>query len=203
MVRKLAGAFVILALILWSAQWLKGSDPNLKPQFHTSDRCFACHNELTTPNGQDVSIGLAWRSSIMANSARDPYWQASVRRETGDHPQAVADIEDECSVCHMPVTRYEAKLKGQKGAIFAHLPFDPDNKESAAAEDGVTLTRDLELFVSSANGKQSYEFKKGKRMNPVEAMLDLYNGDAMDYPFDEHEAALEMYFQPTTAGAAD
>ena len=58
MFRKLSGAFVIVASVLWSAQWLKGSDPNLKPQFHTSDRCFACHNELTTPNGQDVSIGL-------------------------------------------------------------------------------------------------------------------------------------------------
>ena len=156
MFRKLSGAFVILASVLWSAQWLKGSDPNLKPQFHTSDRCFACHNELTTPNGQDVSIGLAWRSSIMANSARDPYWQASVRRETVDHPQAVADIEDECSVCHMPVTRYEAKLKGQKGAIFAHLPFDPDNKESAAAEDGVTCSICHQISKEKLGTKDSF-----------------------------------------------
>ena len=28
---------------------------------------------------------MDWRSSIMANSSRDPYWQASVRRETIDH----------------------------------------------------------------------------------------------------------------------
>lgn len=156
MFRKLSGVFVILASILWSAQWLKGSDPNLRPQFHTSDRCFACHNELTTPNGQDVSIGLAWRSSIMANSARDPYWQASVRRETVDHPQAVADIEDECSVCHMPITRYEAKVKGQKGAIFAHVPFDPDNKESAAAEDGVTCSICHQISKEKLGTKESF-----------------------------------------------
>ena len=57
----------------------------LQPQFHTSDRCVACHNGLLTPSGQDVSIGFDWRASIMANSSRDPYWQASVRRETIDH----------------------------------------------------------------------------------------------------------------------
>src|SRR5215472_15594504 len=50
--------------------------------FQTSDRCQACHNGLTTPTGEDISIGVSWRSSIMANSGRDPYWMASVRRET-------------------------------------------------------------------------------------------------------------------------
>jgi hypothetical protein len=140
MTKKLAAAFLVLGSILWSAQWVKGSGPKLKPEFHTSDRCFACHNELTTSSGHDISIGLAWRASIMANSARDPYWQASVRRETMDHSQAVSEIEDECSICHMPVMRYQAKLQGKSGEIFKQLPFDPDNKESAAAEDGVTCS---------------------------------------------------------------
>ena len=30
---------------------------------------------------------------MMANSAKDPYWQAGVRREVMDHPQAQAAIE--------------------------------------------------------------------------------------------------------------
>ena len=66
---------------------------------------------------------------------------AGERAARNHRPSSVVpDIEDECSVCHMPVTRYQAKLKGKKGEIFAHLPFDPDNKESAAAEDGVTCS---------------------------------------------------------------
>src|ERR1700760_1292966 len=56
--------------------------------FRTSDRCVACHNGLTTSSGEDVSIGFAWRASIMANSSRDPYWQGSIRRETLDHPES-------------------------------------------------------------------------------------------------------------------
>ena len=140
MAKKLACALSLMILIWWPALRLRSAGKELKPEFHTSDRCFACHNELTTSSGRDISIGLAWRSSVMANSSRDPYWQASVRRETVDHPEATKDIEDECSVCHMPVVRYQAKLEGKKGEIFKHLPFDANDKGSTAAQDGVTCS---------------------------------------------------------------
>src|SRR6266568_1447428 len=91
----------------------KQSAAKSQAKFHTSDRCLACHNGLSTPSGKDVSIGLNWRSSIMANSSRDPYWQASVRRETIDHPESRAMIEDECSTCHMPIAHLDAKENGQ------------------------------------------------------------------------------------------
>src|SRR5262245_47520787 len=79
--------------------------------FQTSDRCFACHNGLSTAAGEDISIGFGWRPTLMANSARDPYWQAGVRRETIDHPEAKKDIEDECSKCHMPMARYQSRYE--------------------------------------------------------------------------------------------
>ena len=59
--------------------------PDLQLFVHSQD-CVACHNQLSTPAGEDVSIGSSWRATMMANSARDPYWQAAVRRETLDHP---------------------------------------------------------------------------------------------------------------------
>jgi hypothetical protein len=100
----------------------------------------ACHNGLSTPSGEDVSIGSQWRASMMANSSRDPYWQAGVRRETLDHPQARAAIEDECAVCHMPMSRYEAKRRGREGEVFAHLPFRPGDPSGRLAADGVSCT---------------------------------------------------------------
>ena len=48
--------------------------------------------------------------------ARSRTGRRSVRRETIDHPEATAAIEDECSICHMPMTRYAAKLRGREGA---------------------------------------------------------------------------------------
>src|SRR5579863_9087624 len=136
--------FLILALSLTliAREPLRGGDGDNSSQiaFHTSDRCLACHNGLTTPQGKDVSIGFDWRSSIMANSARDPYWQASVRREDVDHPESKAEIEDGCADCHMPIARYESKLKGQLGGVFAYLPFENDAKKNGSAEDGVSCS---------------------------------------------------------------
>jgi hypothetical protein len=109
--------------------------------FLTADRCMACHNSLTSPSGQDASIGLDWRASMMANSSRDPYWQASVRREVLDHPTARAEIQDECSTCHMPMERFTVKAAGGQGLVFDRLPTrqGTDPLDSLAA-DGVSCT---------------------------------------------------------------
>lgn len=142
--------------------WLLGmathaaGQKQLQPEFHTSDRCLACHNGLKTPSGEDVSIGFAWRSSIMGNSARDPYWQASVRREDLDHPEARAEIEDGCADCHMPIARYEAKLQGRRGEVFAHIPFDADPKKNAAAEDGVSCSLCHQIGKEKLGTRESF-----------------------------------------------
>jgi hypothetical protein len=108
-------------------------------EFRTSDRCVACHNGLKTSSGEDISIGFEWRASIMANSSRDPYWQGSVRRESIDHPESTAAIEDECSTCHMPLTHLAAKAKGQEAGVFSHLPLAAP-KEHDPAADGVSCS---------------------------------------------------------------
>ena len=106
--------------------------------FATSHNCMACHNGLTAPSGADVSIGVAWRATMMANSSRDPYWQASVRRETIDHPKAAAEIEDECATCHMPMSHTVAHASGTPAKVFAHLKAD--DSLSRLAQDGVSCT---------------------------------------------------------------
>lgn len=128
----------------------------LKPRFQTSDRCLACHNGLTTPAGHDVSIGFDWRASIMANSSRDPYWQASVRREDIDHPESRAEIEDGCADCHMPIDRYEAKLQGRLGEVFAHIPFNNAPKKNAAAEDGVSCSLCHQIGTRNFGAQESF-----------------------------------------------
>jgi hypothetical protein len=109
--------------------------------FATSDQCMACHNGLRTPSGEDVSIGASWRASMMANSSRDPYWQAGVRREVLDHPAAAEAIQDECATCHMPMSRTEARLDGDEGDVFDHLPVtDEGDRSDRLAHDGVACS---------------------------------------------------------------
>jgi hypothetical protein len=109
--------------------------------FLTADRCMSCHNSLTAPSGADASIGFDWRGSIMANSSRDPYWQASIRREVLEHPTASAEIQDECTTCHMPMQRFAARAAGGRGLAFDRFPTKrgSDPLDSLAA-DGVSCT---------------------------------------------------------------
>jgi hypothetical protein len=82
-----------------------------------------------------------------------------------------------------------------KGDVVVRFEFTPHG--SLAAGDGGMLSRDLDLYVSSATGKNVHEFKKGKRMNPVEAVVEIYEGEPMDYPFDAHSAELSFFFEPS------
>ena len=95
--------------------------PAATPLFETADRCQVCHNGLVTASGRDVSIGVDWRTSMMAHAARDPYWHAAVRREILDHPAAASAIEHECSRCHMPMAHVTEVAGGATGQVFAHL----------------------------------------------------------------------------------
>jgi hypothetical protein len=110
--------------------------------FAHSDECMACHNNLQAPDGEDVSIGTSWRASMMANSGRDPYWQAGVRRETIDHPMHGAEIQNECTGCHMPMAQRTAHTTGELGSLFAHLPLGQAGATAVdrLAADGVSCT---------------------------------------------------------------
>jgi hypothetical protein len=85
-----------------------------------------------------------------------------------------------------------------KGDATARIEFIPHG--AFAKEDG-TLTRNVKLYTNSATGKQEHDFQKGKRMNPVEAVVNMYDGLVTDYPFDHHSAFLELYFVAPEAAA--
>ena len=115
----------------------------------------ACHNSLTAPSGEDVSIGTTWRASMMAHSALDPYWQAGVRREIMDHPLAQAAIENECSRCHMPMAHAQAQARGRPLSVFANVtgavpPPDP------LAVEGVSCTLCHQMTSDKLGQKASF-----------------------------------------------
>ena len=115
----------------------------------------ACHNGLVTPAGEDVSIGVDWRASMMANAARDPYWQAAVRRETLVHPTASAAIQNECSACHMPMARFQANAEGQQGEVFATCPLSATATDSRRRWRVVLASATRSRTRSSASARAS------------------------------------------------
>ena len=150
--------------------------------FTHSDDCVACHNGLTTPSGEDVSIGSAWRATMMANSARDPYWQAGVRRETTDHPRHAAAIQDECAACHMPMAARIERAAGGTGRVFDHLPLaapDPSALHRLAS-DGVSCTVCHQIAPDRLGTRDSFNANFVMRPTPADGARPIFGPYAID-----------------------
>jgi hypothetical protein len=137
---------------------LDPSAPHDRVSFLTADNCLACHNGLTASSGEDVSIGVAWRASLMANSSRDPYWQASVRREAIDHRSARQAIEHECSICHMPMAHRAAAAAGRAPELFRLLPGHGGgaSEEHRLAADGVSCSLCHQISAARLGTPESF-----------------------------------------------
>jgi hypothetical protein len=190
-----AAAVWVTAIVLQpgvSAQGGSTAAAHQGVEFATSDNCLACHNGMTTTSGEDVSIGVAWRASMMANSARDPYWQASVRRETLDHTSHADAIQDECAICHMPMARTAAHAAGGRGRVFAIAPASGGTSdEHQLAADGVSCTLCHQIGPDRLGTRES--FVGG-------FVLSRRNADGLPMfgPYD-----VETRVKPTMQSAAD
>lgn len=117
--------------------------------FATSSHCIACHSQVHAHDGEDISIGFQWRASVMANSARDPYWQASIVRETMDHPTASAAIQDKCSTCHMPMQRYQAQAEGLQGQVLKYLKAVREGASQDEPEGEIENAKDVKATLAA------------------------------------------------------
>lgn len=125
--------------------------------FQTAEACMSCHNNLIAPSGEDVSFGISWRASMMANSARDPYWHAAVRREVMDHPESQAIIENECATCHMPMAHYQANANGNMVSVFDNLPAgNAVTTQNLLAIDGVSCTTCHQITDTNFGSRESF-----------------------------------------------
>jgi hypothetical protein len=60
------------------------------------------------------------------------------------------------------------------------------------AEDELTPATDLQLVLNTIKGQQQFDFAKGRRINPIEAVFPL-DGNANFYPFDRHKGILWIF----------
>jgi len=81
--------------------------------FAGSGECLLCHNSMVDEEGNDLSIVGWWKSSMMANASKDPFWRAKVSYETIINPELQEEIESTCTKCHAPQGNFEAQQNGQ------------------------------------------------------------------------------------------
>lgn len=108
--------------------------------FSGSANCGECHNRLRDAQGNDVSIEKDWKITMMANSARDPLWQAKVASELRRNPQLERELNAVCTRCHAPMANVEAELAWRDLRLFEHGTIDVDHPDYDAAMDGVSCT---------------------------------------------------------------
>lgn len=111
--------------------------------FSGSGVCAFCHSQLTDSTGKDVSIDAHWRSTMMANAAKDPLWQAKISSEAARTPGLQAAIEEKCSRCHMGMARYQDLTNGTSEGNIKVLGtgyLASAHPLHTAAMDGVSCT---------------------------------------------------------------
>jgi hypothetical protein len=108
--------------------------------FSGSGACAMCHTRNVDESGNDVSIDRDWRASIKAQSARDPYFLATVRAEIEEFAEQRTTIESTCATCHAPMADYSAGAKGQAGRLLDDGFLNPEDPLHDLALDGVSCT---------------------------------------------------------------
>ena len=146
--------------------------------FSASGVCTPCHQNMQDDSGSDVSIDAFWRSSMMANSARDPFWQASVRNETISRPDAAPSIEDTCATCHMPMASYSEGVEGVQSEIFGPGLTDPGHPLHDLAMDGISCTLCHQVIEEGLGFQSSYNggFEVDIETEPGERVADGASG---------------------------
>lgn len=74
--------------------------------FTAAGNCVLCHKNNIDEAGNDVSIGEYWRSSMMANSAKDPYYLAGISMNIDSFPEFGAAMNPNAAhaICPWPIS---------------------------------------------------------------------------------------------------
>jgi len=108
--------------------------------FPTAVSCSGCHGfdnngyAMVDGDGNDVNIHDDWSATMMANSAKDPFWRAKVSHEILLYPAHSLDIQTKCTSCHAPNGHYTALFRGQPHYTLSDLVAD------SIGLDGVTCS---------------------------------------------------------------
>lgn len=154
--------------------------------FVGSSSCSACHDLLEDSAGNDMSISGHWRSAMMANASKDPFWQAKVSSEVKRNPALKEVIESKCATCHMPVAWTQAYRIGDDRLILDNGFLSPGNELHPAAMDGVTCSLCHQIRDENLGRKESFsgKFVIGDNQAPAREIFGPYR-DPVEGPMQQ------------------
>lgn len=118
----------------WEVRYFEGLQDSLPTGFNglfaASGTCNSCHGFDTAGIasvdffGNDINVVDDWRSTIMANSSKDPFWRAKVSHEVMLYPQHAEVIETKCTSCHAPLGHFAAMHSGETVYTMEQMASD-------------------------------------------------------------------------------
>lgn len=159
--------------------------------------CNGCHGYDSTHlanidgNGNDVNVFDDWRSTMMANAARDPFFHAKVSHEITVNPAHALELQTKCLDCHAPMGKFTAFFHGATSYTLNDLFNDTLGIEGVSCMSCHTIgTTGLGSMFS---GDIPYDTTKkifGPFPNPFAGPMQLYVG--MTPTFSEHMSTSEV-----------
>jgi hypothetical protein len=117
--------------------------------FSASGLCVLCHSTsdfaLRDSRGNDVSPVNRWRSTMLANASKDPFWKAKVKHEGIMNPSHRDALENVCTKCHAPMGMLNAHLTASGIYTLDLLKMDDAGKDGISC----TLCHQINDFSSS------------------------------------------------------
>jgi hypothetical protein len=101
---------------------------------------------------------------------------------TGADPQVQRD--------YLHVEAIAQSVDPIKGEMAVRLVFTPQG--ALAGEGGWFAGKDLHILTNGVSGNE-VRFERGQRIAAVDTVLSLYDGLYADYPFDVHQADLQIH----------
>ena len=158
--------------------------------FSTSGNCAFCHNTdfgANTLKGKDVSQSSQWRSTMMANAFKDPFFRAKVDAELAsvknkDVQKVAADL---CLKCHAPLGSTQASFESKLGTYT----FETASAD-ALAHDGVSCTVCHQIQPDNFGKPESYA--GGYLIKNDRLIFGPYK-DVFTGPMSNHEDFTPMY----------
>lgn len=153
--------------------------------FLPSSSCRGCHGYDSAHTssideaGNDVNLVDRWESSMMAMSAKDPFWKAKVTQEIMINPAHANELQNRCLDCHSPLGAYTAKFHGHPYYTLADLATDSLGQDGVSCGACHTISPNglgLGSFFSGNIPFDTTHVEYGPFPSPFEGAMQLYEG---------------------------
>ncbi|MFI5218165.1 MAG: T9SS type A sorting domain-containing protein [Bacteroidia bacterium] len=150
--------------------------------FLPATSCYGCHGPDSAglaninEDGIDVNLFDRWESTMMANSARDPFWRAKVSHEILVNPAHANELQNSCTSCHAPMGRYNAFYHGIANYGLIDLATDSLGADGVSCASCHTIDPSVGSTYSGIIPYDTTRNIYGPFTNPVQGPMQLYEG---------------------------